>query len=70
MSADSGTTRSDLAGSRAGRFCPTCRSPMLYTGAQRDTEVGITTEERCSTCGFTTWKRSVLGKDPLTSQRP
>jgi hypothetical protein len=70
MSTESGTAKSGLAGTRAGRFCPTCRSPMIYTGEQRSTEVGMSAEERCSTCGFTAWKRSVLGKDPAAQQRP
>ena len=69
MSTESGTTKSDLAGTRAGRFCPSCRSAMIYTGAQRQTEAGMTAEERCSTCGFTAWKRSVLGKQAPAQQR-
>jgi hypothetical protein len=43
---------------------------MIYTGEQRRTEVGLTSEERCSRCGFTAWKRSVLGKDVAAPQRP
>ena len=61
MSSD--TAKPDMVGQPAGRFCPTCRSPMLYTGSTRETEVGPSTEERCSTCGFTAWKRALTSTD-------
>ena len=63
MTVESEMTDSHQEGDPAGRFCPTCRGPMLYTGQQRDSELGLNEQERCSTCGFTAWKRLVLRSD-------
>lgn len=63
MNTDSKRAGQHSAGEEAGRFCPTCRGPMLYTGQQRDTELGLREQERCSTCGFTAWKRMLRGAD-------
>jgi len=60
MSSESQTSKETLAGKPAERFCPTCRSAMVYTGGLRRTERGPSAEHRCSACGFTAWKRHVF----------
>jgi len=70
MNTSSDTGSQELAGSPTGRFCPTCRSPMVYTGAMRASASGRSSEQRCSTCGLTAWKRSLVGRDTPAAARP
>ncbi|MDH3729838.1 MAG: hypothetical protein OES13_01745 [Acidimicrobiia bacterium] len=69
MNTESEATKSILAGSPAGRFCPSCRSEMVYTGVLRSTELGPKAEERCSNCGITTWKRTLFSTDKPVGDR-
>ena len=46
MDTDSGRAEEHSAGDAAGRFCPTCRGPMVYTGQHRTTERGLREQER------------------------
>jgi hypothetical protein len=43
---------------------------MVYTGQQRTNELGLSEQERCSTCGFTAWKRLVMGSNTPTTKKP
>lgn len=63
MSTEMDTGESILAGTPAGRYCPSCRSAMVYTGVLRETELGPKAEERCSRCGFTAWKRTLFATE-------
>lgn len=58
-----GTGKSILAGTPADRYCPSCRSAMVYTGVLRETELGPKAEELCSACGLTAWKRTLFATD-------
>lgn len=70
MSSESQTPEKDLAGTASGRFCPKCRSAMVFTGALRHTEAGPSAEGRCSACGFTAWKRHVFPKSVPERNEP
>ncbi len=66
MSSESQTPQEDLTGKSSGRYCPKCRSAMIFTGALRRTEAGPSAEGRCSACGFIAWKRHVFPKGTPT----
>ena len=56
-------------GQATGRFCPSCRSAMVYTGSQRTTPEGPSAEQRCSNRGYTAWKRLIFGSAAATDGR-
>ncbi len=69
MSTEMEAGKSILANTPAGRFCPSCRTAMFYTGVLRETELGPKAEERCSSCGLTAWKRTLFATDKPVGDR-